>query len=629
MNGGKINSQTISEKFPELYREIFSECEIVVSSNDSLFWTGEYVRFYGGLTAMQKLPVKLYVGLEVTPETETSFASNLYGYAPYQQKFDILPFEPAKSQRLTSFLNEYIKTLFVKGKKFGFKIHILSEGHCGGGLGSTGVIMSCLAACILLLYGKIKPSDLEEIRDDPIQEQILDPKSKFNQIFRFSWRLTAIAREGESSGANSFGAMLHTFHPIVFVSESAERVKDHPSVAAYKNQLDNCRVFDELSYWGASLGDIFGLKESIAWPVDIARIWSGSMINTENILKSISKIQNDLVELRDFAIKPLARKLNFENTKEKPFFYQPLLRDTKSESSWQNYIDVLNFSSLRVIWGLGRIFKEGASESALRDFFAGLCNAHNLAQYLGSSTPILDHMYQTLIEESLRVNESIGGGAKLESIGKGGHVIFAFPPATLWEKMDKIVAKLKADTNKDIYVDWASWRDGFGKAGLVLEQFMETKKFSSFIPPDSARLSIYNAGKMIQRKIITYQEKEKLHGSYKIFLDAIENKIYFCGNKINSREIPSASATIATLISCLRSESSSIKNSDLPDSYSQSRYDLQSKIIIPFTRACEKYCQTQPNFKIHGEMYDNYSLYLETNNLEIAITEAMGYKCRS
>lgn len=623
----KVNSQTISKNFPERYRELFSECEIVVSSNDSFFWTGEYVRFYGGVTAQQKLPTKVYIGLEVTPEEDVCFAEKLYGYAPYQNSFNVIQFEPAKEHRLMTFLSEYIKTQFVKGRKFGFKIHILSEAHCGGGLGSTGVIMACLATSLLLLYNKIKPSDVLDIKNLPLQDQIQDPKSKFNQIFRLAWRLTAVARGGESSGSTSFAAMLHTFHPVVFVPENVDKIKDHPSVTSYKNQLENCQIFDQLSYWGGSLGDIFGLKESVAWPIDVARIWSGSVINTENILKSILKIKNELREQHEFVTRTLARKLDFEKTKDKPYFYGPISRDTQGEVAWQDNIDILNYGALRVVLGLGKIFKEGSSDDSLRDFFFRICNAHNLSQYLGSSTPVLDHMYQTLIEQALRVNESIGGGAKLESIGKGGHIVFVFPPGILWEKMDKIISDLQVDTKKDIFLDWASWRDGFGKDGLILEQYMDAKIFSSFIPPDSCRISFWEAGKLVTQKITSVQEKDKLANDQKsIFLDSIEGKIYFCGKKVTSKEIPSTTATIQTIAACLKNENSTIKNSDLPSAYSQNRYDLQSKIAIPFAKACEKYSGHRCNFQIHGDMYDNYSLCLEPNSLRIILAEPISFR---
>src|SRR3972149_5105321 len=623
----KVNSKQISENFPEYYQELFSECEIVPSSADSFFWTGEYVRFYGGLTVFQKLPTKVYVGLEITPEPKVSFAEKLVGFSPHQNSFSNLLFEPAKEQRLISFLNEYLKTLFVKGKKIGFKIHILSEAHCGGGLGSTGVIMTCLATAILLLYNKIRPSDLEEISSLPVQLQIQNHQSKFNQIFRLAWRLTAIPREGQSSGATSFGAMLHTFQPMVFVSENIEPIQNHPSVITYKNQLENCQIFEKLSYWGASLGDIFGLKESIAWPIDIARIWSGSMINTENILKSISRIKNDLQELRDFTTKTLAKKLNFDSTKEKPFFYLPIQKDIKCESCWQYYIDVLNFSSLKIILGLGKLFREGASEAILRDFFDSLCNAHNLAQYLGTSTPILDHIYQNLMEEAYRVNETVGGGVKLESIGKGGHVLFVFPPATLWQQIDQTIAKLRDDTKKEIWLDWASWIDGYGNEGISLEQYIGAKIFSKNLSPDSIRLSLWQKGQLVQRKIISVQEKEHLKDKFEIVLDSSENKISFCGNTVTSRKMPSSSATIAILALCLKSGNSAIKNKDLPSAYGQSRYDLQSKIALPFSRACQKYCQKKTDFTIHGGMYDDYSLYLEPNNLEIVLIEPLtGHK---
>jgi hypothetical protein len=60
-----INSITLRENYPEFYRDIFSSCQVVVSTSDTFFWAGEFARFFGGLTVMQKLPTKNLVGLEV------------------------------------------------------------------------------------------------------------------------------------------------------------------------------------------------------------------------------------------------------------------------------------------------------------------------------------------------------------------------------------------------------------------------------------------------------------------------------------------------------------------------------------------------------------------------------------
>jgi|GEM_PF-2090290 len=618
----KVNSRTLQEKFPKIYEQLFSQCMVVVSSGDTLFWSGEYVRFFGGLAILQKLPVKVFVGLELVAEPKVSFADHLYGYAPYQDRFIDLTMEQAKEKRLLDFLNKYVQTFSIK---MGFKIHLLSEAHCGGGLGTTGVVLTCLAAAILILFEQITPQELEQINQKSLQEQIQDPNSPFNKIFRLAWKLTAICRGGFSSGATSFGAMLATNQPIVFVSEGSDCVKDHPTVIDWKDPLENCKVFEQIAYWGAPLATVFGLREPLTWPVDIARIWSGSMVNTEHILKSISHIQRELEETRKFILKPLAKNLNFEQTKDKPFFYHDAQKVHKN-GFWHGYVELLNLTSIRILESLAAIFKQGSAEDALRDFFAALAANHRLTQYLGTSTEVLDTICRNLIKEGSRVNESVGCGAKMEGIGKGGHVVFVFPTGDLQDRIDNLIKKLAREVNKDIWLDWASWMDGWGADGIKLEQSIASKIHSSFIAPDSIRISHWRSNKLLKNVIVSRQNFEKIIQASPLVLDKTENKIYLQGQALTSKEIFSASGTIAILTSLLKTKEAHIKNKDMPSAYSHNRYDLQSKIIIPLQKIVKKKLNKELEFAIHGGMYDQYSLSLLPNDLEIILAEPLMLK---
>ena len=248
-----------------------------------------------------------------------------------------------------------------------------------------------------------------------------------------------------------------------------------------------------------------------------------------------------------------------------------------------------------------------------------------MAQYLGASTPVLDEICHVLIKESARITD-LSAGAKVEGIGKGGHVLYVSPPGILWDRINQIIAKIKKRTRKDIWLDWASWIDGYGKEGLTLEQHISGKIYSRFVPEDSVRFSLWKEGKLSKSMIISNHEIDKNKERAAIFLDQIHNKIYLDGNQLTSREIYSALATVAILAKLLKSSKFQIKNRDLPRTYSHNRYDLQSKIVIPFLKSCKKYLDKDIDLKIHGEMYDNYSLTLNDTNLEVGLIETLTKK---
>ena len=254
--------------------------------------------------------------------------------------------------------------------------------------------------------------------------------------------------------------MLNTAQPIVFISEGSDCIKDHPTVINPKSPLETCAIFDEISYWGAPLGDIFGLKNPFSWPVDIARIWSGSIVNTEHILQSINHIRGDLAETKTFILNDLAKNLSFDTSKEKPFFFLDAQRIPK-EGFWRDYVRILNLTSIRILQSFNALLQSGSDEESMRDFFATLEANHRMTQYLGTATKVLDSMCRFLIKEGYRVNESVGASAKMEGIGKGGHVVYVFPSGEMSDRMNFLIEKLRSETHKDICLDWASWLDGW------------------------------------------------------------------------------------------------------------------------------------------------------------------------
>lgn len=60
----ELNSETLQENYSLVYQGFFSQNSLVVSAPRNFWWTGEYAELFGGLTITQKLPVRLYFGLQ-------------------------------------------------------------------------------------------------------------------------------------------------------------------------------------------------------------------------------------------------------------------------------------------------------------------------------------------------------------------------------------------------------------------------------------------------------------------------------------------------------------------------------------------------------------------------------------
>jgi mevalonate kinase len=614
----KVNSITLRQNFPVFYQDLFSRCQIVVSASDSFFWAGEYSRFFGGLTIQQKLPTSNLVGLEILNEKKFCFADKLLGFNPSENTFESIPFDTAKQERLFRFLKEYWPSLDTKNKAKGFRIHMLSESHCGGGLGTTGVYLASLSAALLLLAEKITIEDIDKWKNSKISD-LIDIKQypSFDKVFRLAWRLNAICRGGHSSGATSFAALVTSPYPIIYLSENI--IEDLDSLVAPKNNYtaNDCKSIESTAFWGSKIDELFDLNMPQPWPIDIGRIFSGTLINTENIFKILSRIKDEAEKSNDQIKKYLGGKITNIDVR----FLFDLGAEKNSKIAYQNHLDIFNMISAKILFSIKDLFNFGPDEDNMRKFISSIQQAQNFNHFLGHSTPLLDRICQTSCAAVANENEFNLAGAKIEGIGKGGHVLFIGPAGTISDKIIEDVEELAENTAKDIFLDWASWIDGFGENGLNVEQCLSKCKYSAFISPECHRVKTF-VNDFSETSMASSKAIENIIQETDLTLDEEAHKIYVKGQILSSKEISSTKATIEIIKKVLENSNHKITNKDISrSSYGQNRYDLQGKIFIPLNKCLIKLANKKLNYEIHGGIYDNFSIGLDINNLTVAIIE--------
>lgn len=618
-NRQKINSISLRENYPNYYRDIFSACQIVVSTSDTFFWAGEFARFFGGLTIIQKLPTKNLVGLEVLNQEKICFADKLLGFNPSSKEFHDVLFDASKEKRLISFLKKYWPVLNTGKQIKGFKIHILSESHCGGGLGTTGVYLACLSACLYLLAGKITHEDIEKWSTTSLTELLnKDEYQDFRDVFRLAWRLTAIARGGHSSGATSFSAMVHSPYPVFYFSKNMSQYIN-PASMGLDSSLEDCGIIEKIPFWGGKMEEIFTLDLPQPWPVDVGRVFSGTTINTETIYHMLSKLITETDELQLKINKELAPKTRIGKLDINSLF--DFDQELNLYCSYLDFIDVFNILAIKLSFALKDLFISGPTEEGLRHFFSIVHQIQDFNHFLDHSNPHLDEICHKITELTAGENEFNLAAAKIESIGKGGHILFTGPTGAMPDNMPQKVEKFARQSKKNIYLDWASWIDGFGESGLTVEQNIPAKKYSEFITKNAVRITTY-FNSSVEIKIASEDETEKLTKDSDLTLLVPNHKILIAGMPIHSKEILSAKATVDILQKILASPDSKISNKKFADSsYGQSRYDLHSKILTPLNKSLQSHLGKKLDFHITGGMYDDFSVHINLQKLKISIIE--------
>jgi len=254
----RANSQSLQQHFPKIYHDFFAQNQWVYSASNSFLWIGEFSGFRGGLTLVQKLPFRAYVGLQKIGRKNLYLDSEYLSFVPNEQVFKYMPLDLTLQQNLLYLLKNQLPG--------GLKINILCELPLGHSLGSAGAIAASLAGLVFHLQGK-------SIESNEIA------------VFKKAWQISSQNKAGKSSGASPYAAIVSGFYPIVFYAKNGE-------------------------YWAHSLKEVFNLPEVPIWPFDYALIYSGKRSNTESVLLSFERSMKQLKEEQLFLTKKMDSKFS-------------------------------------------------------------------------------------------------------------------------------------------------------------------------------------------------------------------------------------------------------------------------------------------------------------------------------
>lgn len=529
-----MNSQSLKQKFPEIYQEFFSQAEKVASAPHSFFWTGDFSGFYGGLTILQKIPLRFYIGLSKIAPKKIEVQRTFPAYFSSLKKFGEISLDDHLYKALCEVLKEKFK---------GYKVFFLSEVRLGSSLGGLGALSACLA-------------------------RLINPSSDLLSNFNIASEILRRLQMGRTSSATAYTALSTSSYPVVFYSKGVK-------------------------YWAKSLDKLYSLPEIPIWPIDFGLIFSGNLVLGKAVIASAEEIKKTLKK-RENEIKKLIR----------PAF---------SNSFWDTYLSMLNQVASQTTLALVDLFKKGADDSSIEFFFDTLNQYQNLLHFLNISTQNIDQIYSAIHQMANKIENQVGSGCKMTGVGKGGEVLFALPFGQYREKIESLITALKPKI-PNISLDYTSWSDGLESEGVKIEQDLNEGILSNFIKTGSFILKVFYKDDYYSI-ILDEKDLEKEKKKINLWLDTIDKKIYLKGRGVDSRTLSSQRATIEILTRLLKKADKKLKNTELPKTYAENRYDLQGKITIPLSRLVPL------KFEIQGGIYENYTLKLLPFDIKVGVLE--------
>ncbi len=429
-----MNSGALQENFPEVYREFFSKCEIVVSAPRSFFWFGDNVTRYGEIGIRQKLPLRAYAGIELTNERKISFEDSQF-FAPSDQRYQRLL---RRAPRLKE-IGELLESFCVKHHlPVGYRIHVLNELPVGTGLASWAPAAVAIAGSLLIKAKKLRPEDIDRWNTTPAIELANRAPTVFDELFRLAWKIETIYEGEASPGCGLFTSLVNSSAPIIFATEKRDR---HLS-------LERLDELDRLQYWGARLHEFFGLKNYEHWPVDFGLIYTGSAISTEYAVRTGRDLKLALQDVAH-AVKASVEHSIPETMRSKVVFAERTKRS--GDRLWEAYLEALEATSLQGLVAFRQLFDRGYTDRAVTDLFHAINVVNGCLEIFNVSSPSIELTRHYLDRAAVR--EEMPLASKVTGAGRGGDVLFVTPLYALEHSMDSLINKLRLKVDRRIWLD--------------------------------------------------------------------------------------------------------------------------------------------------------------------------------
>lgn len=605
-----MNSQSLQECFPDIYKDFFNKCFLVVSAPSTFFWIGEHAVMYGICPAItQKLPFRLYVGLEPNGDKQVELGG-LITFLPYQQKFSQRTyFNQFIASKLLNILSQYIS---------GVKIYILSEFMPSCGLNSSGAFAVALAVAINLYHRKISSQCLNEWQHIKIDDLI--KISEFDNIFRLAWTIDAVFHADSSSGSGPFGSLMNSSYPIIFFTEERNGTFEHHQSSQPLNVQGHYEAFDHIKYWGYRMDELLKLNSlHQSWSIDFGLIYSGNIKDTGEVIHSSVQAKENLNKCFKFIKKLFSPLQKYDRTS---LFIKNIHEYYDYTCYWKQYLTTLMVTAISFFRSLEQIFQKGLSHQTSQELFRNMNRYQENLRLLNVSSPLLDEIIFNInanIKDFGLSSEDLG--IKLTGGGMGGDLLFAAPLGKLRSNTDYLISLLQKRVHNDIHLDYASWLDGYGSEGVKIEQDLICGIQSDFVAGKVTKIKTwFNDCK----PVINYIAVEKLYSvkeSIELLINCRGNFIYIRGKRLTSDEIHSSAATISVLKILLENIGQSVSNQILPNnSYSHDRNEMQGKIIIPLKKIVGKITGKELPLTIKGGI-THFTMKMEKVSLKIVVAE--------
>ncbi|MBI2551893.1 hypothetical protein HYW17_01160 [Candidatus Uhrbacteria bacterium] len=615
------NTEALQERFPEVYKKFFAENDVVVSSSVHFTHTSAQSYRIGGLDIFQKLPFRGYVGVKKDGGVGRLRMGDIEVYFSDKKYFSSEGHDLHFRDKGFEFLQEYLVKALGRKDFSSVSFNLLLEQPENIGFDTS--IATLIMAGVQLYYSLLLPENLRAmtlLKSKAVLDRNGDIVQKYLRLHADTLKLITQFVRPTASGGTIYANIMDSEDPLVYFTED-RRGSDLDQVEGFfpAEVFERVGLFDDFRWFGFRLGDVVRLSNQ--FPLDVVSIFPG--VGKGEILEMYESVHRTIgehfEELQTFMGSVFSVGTTDWSLGRQPPFYKDI---SEAKSYWYKFATGQMFSALFIFKRLLELYKHKSSSSAFQNFIDAL-QAQNTINEPFEETPSSNMLY--IVRRIYQKAEEVGVpvGVRLLSTGKQDASILVFSQIPKFrEEIKELVDELIHHHDKRIHINFASWRDGWGKDGLRVEQFISKGIYSKFIEQGAMRLVHWTRKGEVNASVVK-------NGALKsagrdLLIDLVHEKIQVAGKECTSKELPSQKATVKIMDALLTAEGHRLHNRALPESgYTKYRNEFQGKITGPLVALVKKRLKKDLDLKVEGTLTD-FTVSLDPKGFDIAVVKKLG-----
>jgi hypothetical protein len=560
-------SKSIQKLHPEIYQELFSTSDCVVSGNFSFnrfpgnIWTNE-----NSVKVKQKIPLKCWIGLQPHWNEWLNIESSVF----FNHSEEI--FIAKDYHQLDVWIDDSLKLCFERFQKQvpikWYSIKIISELERGYWFAMSGVMMMELCIGIALATKLVEPEDCSDCNHPIIKE-----------LYRLASRMRQVAKHNALS-FNPFSTLYNEQEPVFYCYDTTQ----------------------EFWYRYGSIPQLFPNSAVLdQFPFEVMLISSGKPTNTKYI-KTINKSDSKLLDQvqQDFI-------QWFGDTLYDQLHGSEDLHDTLDHTAFVLGAELLHTFKL--------IYETGDNPSTN----LALINQINDLWYLSRILEQHDIFYDEIQYALAQISDKkmiFGIMPMYSSKWWWTYLLVGNHP-----NLDQ-VAKQLCENLRNNYPDICLLYSSNCKEKVwwvICHQLMSDWVYSAHVD----KYDLIYRDNQWNNAIGSMDELMKQFARDTLIVDTINNKIICKGVKLTSKELHSQITTVEVLRWLLAGENRTIENGELaPSSLTKQQNQMLGKIILPLQKVIQEHRGAKLPLECHGTLR-HFTLSLGHTPVPIGIISSL------